>query len=122
MQCGGPTVCKIFSNTVWFKINLTLFKSHISQTRGGIFKFYNIFQNHNVLVRNGEKGSEIIIQIKTPVFINIVKNGFTHMKICGNIAILSCFRCLQALFLAIFSLTRLPCLYFSFVFNAIFAI
>ena len=31
---------------------------------------------------------------------NIAKNGFTHMKTHGNIAILCCFLCLHAMFLA----------------------
>ncbi len=59
----------------------------------------------------------------TAVFINIV-NGFTHMESYGNIEILCCFLCLQAMFLAakFFLYTAVMSFYFSFVFSAVFTI
>ena len=58
----------------------------------------------------------------TEVFISIVNNWFTHMKTNGNIAILCCFLCLQAIFSCWLSFLWLSFLYFPFVFNAIFTI
>ena len=58
----GNNTCLV--NTEWFKINLTLFKSHISHKWEDIMNlFEDIFTKCNTLGRFGENGIKIDVEI-----------------------------------------------------------
>ena len=115
--------------TVWFKINWTTwyFLNVIFLTHGITYSYsINIFLNPNCVVSNWWKGQWNYHSSKemATVFINIAKNGFTHMKTHSNIEIL-CYifmRLWAIILVAIFFLYTATMSFFFLFFNAIFTI